>query len=117
MIDYAKSNNIKQIPGYFDAFHIIRRKEDSKILPILVKFVRRDHAISLLKTRAKQRYDKTRIFVNEDLTSSRATAAREARHLVKIVKSYVYSGKTVIETNDGQTHRIKNINQLKIFGR
>ena len=70
----------------------------------------------LLKTRAKQRYDKTKIFVNEDLTSSRATAAREAR-VNKIAKSYVYSGTIVIETNDGQTHRITNNNQLKIYGR
>ena len=115
VIDYAMSNNVNLIPGDFAACHRIGRKEDSEIRPILVKFVRRDHAISLLKTRAKQRYDKTRIFVNEDLTSSRATAAREARVLVrinKIPKSYVYSGKIVIETNDGQTHIIINNNNI-----
>ena len=61
VIDYAKSNNMNLIPGDFDACHRIGSKENSKIRPILVKFVRRDHARSLRKTRAKQRYDKTRI--------------------------------------------------------
>ena len=120
VIDYAKRNNINLIPGDFDACHRIGTKENSKLRPILVKFVRREHARSILQTRAKQRYDKTKIFVNEDLTSSRATAAREARAIVKInkiVKSYVYSGKIFIETNDGQTHSITNINQQNIYGR
>ena len=78
--------------------------------------MRRDHDRSLLKTHAKQRYDKTSIFVNEDITSSHATDAREDWAIVKInkiAKSYVYSAKIAIETNDGQTHRITNINQLK----
>ena len=87
------------VPGDFNACHRIEKKEDIKIRPILVKFVRRNHARSL-KTRAKQRYDKTRMLVNEDLTSSRATAARDARVLVKITKSYAYSRNFFIETND-----------------
>ena len=86
VIDYAKCNDVNLVSGDYDACHRIGRKEDIKTRPILVKFVRRDNVRSLLKTRAKQRYDKTRIFVNENPTSSRATAAREARSLVKINK-------------------------------
>ena len=41
VIDYAQRNNINLIPGEFDACHIIGSKENSKIRPILVKFVER----------------------------------------------------------------------------
>ena len=55
VIDYAKRNNIHLVPGHFDACHRIGTKENSKIRPIIVKVVRRDHARSVLQTRAKQR--------------------------------------------------------------
>ena len=119
VIDYARSNNVELTPRDFDACHRVGRKEVNRVRPILAKFVRRDNAINILKTRATQRRMKSKIYVNEDLTSARATAAQEARALVKntkIAKSYVFSGKIVIETNDGQTLRITNVQQLLKYG-
>ena len=119
LMDYAKDNNIELISSDIDACHRVGRKEPNKIRPILVKFIRRNHRDSLLKTRTKQRRDKSKIYVNEDLTPARARAAKEARALVnsnKIASSYVYSGKIVINTKDGQTFRITNIEQLTTYG-
>ena len=119
LMDYARENNIDLISSDLDACHRVGRKEPNKIRPILAKFIRRDHRDSLLKTRTKQRRDKSKIYVNEDLTPARARAAKEARALVnnnKIASSYVYSGKIVINTNDGQTLKITNIEQLATYG-
>ena len=78
------------------------------------KFVRRDNAIAILRTRTTQRIAKLNIYVNEDLTIRRAEPAKLARRLAadkKISKSYVLSGKTTIETKDGQLLRVISIMQ------
>ena len=115
VMKYAKDNDVELSYRDFDACHRVGKKQPNNPRPILVKFIRRDHRTALLRTRTTQRQARSNIFVNEDLTAMRAEAAREARSLVKknkIASSYVFSGKIVISTNDGQSIRITNIQQL-----
>ena len=112
--DYAKTNNIDLSPADIDACYRVGKKTNST-RPILVKLVRRSHRTELLKTRTTQRLAKSEIYINEDLTTQRAMAAKIARKLVadkKLLKSYVYSGKVHIETIDKQHLSITNIKQL-----
>ena len=113
--EYAKSKNINISINDIDACHRVRKKMQNSARPILVKFVRRDNAIAILRTRTAQRIAKSNIYVNEDLTIRRAETAKLARRLAadkKISKSFVLSGKITIETNDGQLLRVISIKQL-----
>ena len=113
--EYAKLNNINITTRDIDACHRVGKKNPNSTRPILVKLVRQENAIALLRSRTAQRIAKSNIYVNEDLTIKRADAAKLARRLVtekKIAKSYVLSGKISIETNDGQLLRVPGIKQL-----
>ena len=114
LCDYAKTNNIDLSLADIDACHRVGKKTNTT-RPILVKLVRRSHRTELLKTRTTQRLAKSKIYINEDLTTQRAMTAKIARKLVadkKLLKSYVYSGKVHIETIDKQHLSITNIMQL-----
>ena len=56
-------------------------KKTNTIRPILVKQVRRGHRTELLKTRTTQQLAKSKIYINEDLTTKRAMAAKIVRKL------------------------------------
>ena len=84
---------------------------------IIIKFTNSTARLSLLKGRAKLREERSEIFINEDLTSTRKNLAYECRKIKKaqnsnIKKTWVYAGSIYIVDSSDTKKRITCLSDL-----
>ena len=85
---------------------------------IIVKFTNSSACLKVLKGRAQLRSEKSRVFINEDITQSRKLVAFECRGLRKanlIKKTWVYAGKIYIQDNNDKKLRIDTVKDVEAF--
>jgi len=121
IVNVAKDMGVDLSTTEIDISHRVPRypsTPQTKARPIIVMFVSNASRRSLLANRSKLKAvgkkSAPKIFVNEDLTKTRAIIARKARGLVsegRIESSWVTGGVILIKKKDGTVNKVSNVAQ------
>lgn len=115
-------------PSDIDRSHRVGRKNESnrdngntkKVRDIIVKFTNSSARLHFLKGRKVLREQKAKVFINEDLTSSRMELAFECRELKRnelsiITKTWIYNGSVFVQDKDGNKTKVVSKSDLDVF--
>lgn len=125
VMDLANRIHADVTPRDIDRTHRVGAKFDRnrnngnrrKDRDIIVKFTNSSARLEFLKGRKVLREQKAKVFINEDLTSSRMELAFECRelkrsNLSRVVKTWTYNGNVFVQDKDGKKTKILSKSDL-----
>ena len=128
VMDLANRIHADVTPRDIDRSHRVGSKFDRnrdngnrrKDRDIIVKFTNSSARLEFLKGRKVLREQKAKVFINEDLTSSRMELAFECRELkrsnpTRVIKTWTYNVNVFVQDNDGKKTKIMTKTDLDGF--
>ena len=128
VMDLANRIHADVTPRDIDRSHRVGSKFDRnrdngnrrKDRDIIVKFTNSSARLEFLKGRKALREQKAKVFINEDLTSSRMELAFECRELKRsnpsrVIKTWTYNGNVFVQDKDGKKTKIMSKSDLDGF--
>ena len=95
--------------------HRVGPKVDQRPRPIIAKFIGHNYKVRLMRNKGKLRGSTPQIFINEDLTKTRADIAKRARKLKKdgkISDTWTRDGLIFVKYKDGKIDKVVKEREL-----